>query len=311
MGLVAILVLGQSAEAFAWESDMHYGLTRWLALQAGYNPEAAEILGDRDETIDGHIRDAVHLMVWYTCKFRDRVASEEIRDFHFPTLEAVGQPPEKRAVVPDSEAALRPANVISKLPTSNRDENLRKLGDALHVAQDSWSHYGVPDVPQLLGVLRCDPDLGWGHPKLRGGWAEHTADLTYRYPIDAYRAADRTYRILTDFLSANPTFREATSKQWEAIEKDVNVFIQARTKTEKKKWFLQQGIKGVSFLNNINVEDGPDKSFRTPVMRKVRDRAIQRMARIDIPDEPAISSTASTNSGPRRKLQPFNHGSPS
>ena len=86
-------------------------------------------------------------------------------------------------------------------------------------------------------------------------------------------------------MSANPTFRAEKSKQWEAIEKDVNFFSQARTKTEKKKWFLQQGIKGVSFLNNINVEDGPDKSFRTPVTRKVRDRAIQRMARIDIPGD--------------------------
>jgi hypothetical protein len=271
----------------AWESDMHYGLTKWLALQAGYREDAAEMIADRAESIDGHIVDAVHLMVWYACLESDKKtakqASEMIRDHHFPTFEVVGQPPEKREVVPGSDAALAQARRLTGRPSTTLPYDTEKFGDSLHVVKDSWSHQGIPDVPQLLGLVKCDSDYAWGHPQQRGGWSRHNADITFVYPDHALKAAEITYGLLEKFLKLNPSLG-TTGKPWPAIEPRVKQFIEAKTKTDKKKWFMAEGFKDFSFLYRISIPDGGE-SFLTmrTATRKIRDRALSTMAKIDVP----------------------------
>jgi hypothetical protein len=280
----ALLVPGA---ACAWESDMHYGLTKWLALQAGYHEAAAETIADRAESIDGHIVDAVHLMVWYAClesnKTTAKQASEMIRDHHFPTFAVVGQPPAKREVVPDSKAALEQARRLTERPSTKLPYDTEKFGDSLHVVMDAWSHQGIPDVPQLLGLVKCDSNYAWGHPQNRGGWSRHNADITFVYPDHALKAAAITYSLLEKFLKLNPSLGTG-GKPWKTIEPRVKKFIEAKTKTEKKKWFAEEKFKDFSFLYRISIPDG-DESFRTArtVTRKVRDRALSTLAKIDVP----------------------------
>jgi hypothetical protein len=51
--LVSIsLVLVLCSTLGAWEADVHYGLTRWLAVNAGFTPAAAELIASADLSAD-------------------------------------------------------------------------------------------------------------------------------------------------------------------------------------------------------------------------------------------------------------------
>jgi len=274
--------------AHSWESDMHYGLTKWLAWQAGYKEDAAEVMAGRSESVDGHIVDAVTLMVLYACLANNKKdaeqASEMVRDNHFPTFAIVGQPPAKREVFPDKAASLKHATDLAARPSSALPNDMRKFGDALHVVMDAWSHQGIPDVPQVLGLAKCDPDYAWGHPKTRGGWSEHTADITSAYPLDAYKAAQTSYRLLEQFLKQNPSLNAGGGRDWSKIEQSVRAFIAAKTKTEKRRWFEKEKFKDFSFLYRTNIPDGTE-SFLTvrTVGRKIEDRVLSTLAKVDVP----------------------------
>ena len=101
----AVLLLTVTA-ASAWENDFHYGLTKWLALQAGFGREDAEKIAIANVEADVGSEDAIHNVFFYACLFRDEKASERVRDLHFPTFETVPNPPRRRAVEAGSRAAL-------------------------------------------------------------------------------------------------------------------------------------------------------------------------------------------------------------
>lgn len=272
--------------AYGWESDVHFGLTRWLATQAGFKPQAAQGLAEYDQKIDAGILDAVHLMVHYACIGKDDVASGLVRDHHFPTLEKVNQPPAKRSVSPNGEAALRPAMDRLKNPTSSVDYEMEHFGFALHAVQDSWSHQGIPDVPQVLGFLRCDEGYAWGHPMQRGGWSKHDADETWHWKTDTRKAAEITFDLLNRFLALHPELRGTPGVGFKALENDIEEFQKAKTKTAKKQWFATRGFKDFSFLSGIGIPDG-EESFRSisTYWREGRDRVVQKLAKIDIPQD--------------------------
>jgi hypothetical protein len=127
---------------------------------------------------------------------------------------------------------------------------LLRLGEALHVLQDSWSHQGVPEAPSI-GMLQCDSTRSWGHPKARGGAHSHRADLTMHWPADTVAMAKATYEVLTQFpgTKRNP-------RSWEEIRPLLDRFIRASTKSRKQSWFASQGISDVSFLEGISLPDG-------------------------------------------------------
>jgi hypothetical protein len=132
---------------------------------------------------------------------------------------------------------------------------LFRLGEALHILQDSWSHQGVPDTPRPAeAVFTCDSTRAWGHPATRGGWNSHKADLTMHWPADTRAMAKATYDVLTQY----PMLSEAkrTARSWDQIRPLLDGFITASTKTEKKRWFVAQGIGDVSFLEGISLPDG-------------------------------------------------------
>src|SRR6476469_10966371 len=105
--LLLIAMLMSAHAAFAWESDVHYGLTKWLAIQAGFPEQDAELVAKGTWDRDHGINDAVHLVIHYACFGRDEQASELVRDSHFPSFTNLPADAKARAVEAGSKAATR------------------------------------------------------------------------------------------------------------------------------------------------------------------------------------------------------------
>ena len=258
----ALLIwLGGAVPVAAWEDDLHFGLTRWLALQAGYPEKFAQLLAVRDVGADEGMLDARVLVFWYACLSRDPGASEIVRTVHFPSDADVG-PPRTRAVSPGGTAALREANrEIDEVLSSDeqgRQASLRRFGRALHALQDSWSHQGEPAIP-----TGCAPDLAWGHPSPRGDWYRHRADLTYWWPADTMAAALATWDVLLRYAKRKPWAVVSEPKDWQSLEAAVESFGAANTKTAKLTWFRDHGFEDsiILYLTRTSLPNGGDGGF--------------------------------------------------
>lgn len=248
-----------SGNALAWESDVHYGLTKWLALQMGFRPEYAESVATANEKLDRSGLSAIHLVLFYACLSRDERMSLEVRNRHFPSFGYVPSEPVERTVVADSKEAFflveRELSVtVNSGSEKEKVESLRRFGEALHAFQDSWSHQGLPDTPAGLAGLFCDRKLAWGHPRDRGGIWETWADQTYRWPGDAIATAMRTYKVLETYLEKNPWVKAAGVRSWKDVEHKVITFSKAELKDEKVSWFRSQGFTDLDFLGHTSLE---------------------------------------------------------
>jgi hypothetical protein len=266
LAVVITLVLALGAEA--WESDVHYGLTYWLALQAGFTDDAARTVAEADLSLDRGIRAAPLAVGVYACR-GDYGASRDVRNNHFPTNVDVPNSPERREVVPNSAPARKRAGDEAKRKIDSRYSNdqvesLRNFGEGLHPFQDSWSHQGQPDVPPL-----CSQDYTWAHPYNRGGWSSHIADLSHWWVEDILPMAKGTYDLMIEYLRTN-TWASTGKTLAEAahVEEQTLRLAVAETKTEKAQWFQMHGIKNIDFLNGISRPDGTS-SFSNLVLQKV------------------------------------------
>jgi hypothetical protein len=132
-------------------------------------------------------------------------------------------------------------------------EYLGLFGAALHPLQDSWAHSGVPAVP-AFGSIGCDAKLG-AVPPIRGNSGPHSADLTFISPVATVAMAKATYETLQAFPPVKGARRAA--QDWSSLEALVRAFAEARTKTTKRDWFVDQGIQDTGFLEGISLPDGP------------------------------------------------------
>lgn len=139
---------------------------------------------------------------------------------------------------------------------------LSLFGAALHTYQDSWSHAGVPSVIDAGVSLKCDSNLAVSHPASRGGWDSHNADLTFAYAGEAVQMAKASYEVLMEVPSING--RQRSAGPWSDLEAEVRSFVSARTKTQKKAWFVAQGMPDVDLLGGITLPDGADTAFVRP-----------------------------------------------
>ncbi|MGQ0812262.1 MAG: hypothetical protein ACT4OO_13710 [Nitrospiraceae bacterium] len=246
-----------SDPVFAWESDVHYGLTKWLALQAGFAEQEAEAVAKGTWDKDHGINDPVHLVWHYACLGSSDVhASKLVRDSHFPSFAKLPGKPKTRVVEAGGKAAVREArHEVEDIHGGQHEFDLEKFGAALHPLQDSWSHRGVPDTPV---PLFCNSMLTWGHPEARGGYKSHNADLTYQWPDDTQQAAQATYQFMQTYLTNRG--RSNAAKPWQALEKEVKEFGKLTTKLGKERWFARHGFKNMDFLQEINLEDGEQPS---------------------------------------------------
>ena len=246
--------------AFAYEDDVHYGLTKWLALVAGMSAADAEVVARGTKEVDGGALDAVTLTFFYACVGNDNVGSELVQTHHFPSQGPIPGKASERAVTADSGPARTMAEDRIKNPQVNTRGaawNLRHFGFGLHAYQDSFSHQGEPEIPGFTFV-RCNRELGWGHPQKRGGWNHHDADLTSWDQRTAAAMAAGTYQLICDYRKQVEGAR--CNKEWKDIAADVDRFIAADTKAKKWQWFSTgnpfSAQFSCEFLREINLDNG-------------------------------------------------------
>lgn len=231
-GALALSVGSQQADA--WDADVHYGLTKWLAVNAGFtDKEADEVAwGNWDVDLDKN-KAAINLMVSQVMlgtKAEAASASERILEHHFPAVGKVGTEPPKRPVSPANSFA------VKRIELARKSGDLSRFGQALHALQDSWSHQGEPDVP-IRPVFEIRRPYAWSHPRSRGGWYRHRADITFMNDGDAMEMAERTHTELRRLCQDADSCRSRSYADWSEISQAVNGFVTAKTIKEKKKWF--------------------------------------------------------------------------
>lgn len=253
LAVLAVLLLAPPV-LHAYESDVHYGLTRWLALKAGFQQPEANAMALGNQRVDAGLMDTLALSLEYACTGKYPEVAAQVQARHFPAARAVPARPEDRQVVPGSEAARRSLRELAGVWQGKEGLLLGKFGEALHPLQDSWSHRGVPDAPAAIGGLACDPGLLSMQRGGRGG--SHEADLTHRSPGEALAMARASYEAM---LAYPPIAgRKRAAADWESLRAPLEAFVKASTKTAKRQWFLGQGFDDTSFLEGVSLPDGAD-----------------------------------------------------
>jgi hypothetical protein len=242
---VAIMfqVLSAVDRANAWEDDVHYGLTKWLAIKAGFSETEADEIAKADQKVDrSWFTGPMHTTIASACIGSDDLGSRSVHDNHFASQADVPKDPPDRVVIPN-RVWLRGAPLT--IPTPSARTSRLSLGADLHVLQDTWSHQGQPDVP-----FACKPMLAWGHAAARGGWSCHLADLTYRWVNeDVLPMAEQTYNILKEVSGSK------SAVNWTDIQDDVAGFARLQTKWDKDKWFAAHGFADRSFIEYTSLPD--------------------------------------------------------
>lgn len=315
--LLAGLLLGSSA-ARAFESDVHFGLTQWLAMQAGFDEPSAQTIAIGNQRVDSGDMQFLDLVLYYACLNHEDFGSVRAGSHHYASAGHDPGPAQGRAVVAGGDSARQPASEVVKVPADQAQYRLFKLGEALHLLQDSWAHQGVPDVPQPApGVFACDETRAWGHPAARGGWNSHRADLTMDWPADTRSMARASYEVLTQYPALAGVKR--APRPWDQVAPQLDGFIRASTKTDKKRWFAAHGIADASFLEGISLPDGAQpfdltwKGRKLPLLQSPvsRQHAIDPdlldfynrffTAWVTTRDFPALASAFGTDRGPDRE----------
>lgn len=255
----SVLAVGLGVLAFvptagAWESDVHFGLTKWLAVQAGFTEEQAAWIADGNVGMDrSPVTSAVGITIYSACVANDEGGARRVHDYHFPSAQNVRKAPDVRNV--DAGKVYKGGNPeeAPRITDYKSDDQLKHLGEYLHVFQDSWSHKGQPDV-----APGCLSDLAWGHPLKRGGWSCHLADHTYAWvKDDVLPMAFATYQILVDRKPGSAT-------DWRLLEPLVLEFATAQSKWAKDDWFTKRkddqrvkrvDFKDTEFLQEISLPD--------------------------------------------------------
>lgn len=233
----------------AYEADVHFGLTKWLAQKAGFEPFEADLIALGDQRVDSGTMDSINLALDYACGREEPAIAEKVQRVHFPSDDG--------RVAPGSVAARRPPDDLLGLARESSAQQLLLLfGASLHPLQDSWSHAGVPATPGANASLKCNATLMLGHPLPRGGPASHTADATNTNPVDIQPMAMATYEYLRRYPPLSGRQRHAA--RWEEIAPELDQFARASTKTEKRRWLLSHSIEDTNFLEGVSLPNGAD-----------------------------------------------------
>ncbi len=261
--------------AAAWESDIHYGLTYWLAREAGAKEEVARGLAQANQLADTGVFDAVHLVSRYACLgAADEAASISVSENHFATFGKIPGSPKERAVEAGKEAAWQKVKERLQASSGNLEYEIRMFGLALHRLQDSWAHQGVPDIPAVVGIDVCNDQVAWAHSSKRTkdgkgpGWSSHEADWTHLWYNDTLATAEATYIALMDFVKLHPGIKAKEPTLIAEVMKEIPDFQKAKTKTEKRAWFIKHNIPEPGFLRLVSLDDGT-QSFDQPIALKV------------------------------------------
>lgn len=248
-----------SLPAHPYESDLHYGLTYWLAAQAGFNALQSHEIARGDELTDTGMLDAKHAMIVELCIKRNEAASTLTRALHFRSQRPPPASAGERPVDPKPPYAEGQVRSVAAEPDHGMLSRLGRFGQALHGWQDAFSHQGVPNTPML-----CPPEWMWAHPVQKGSALSHVADQTYRDTPKCQGVARRTYDWLVSYRQGLPL---PAAKRWSAISSAVETFCKASTKTDKAAWFEKHGVvQADAIAGNTSLRDGSRNFWLAPRM---------------------------------------------
>ncbi|MDN7449187.1 hypothetical protein QZM03_17720 [Burkholderia multivorans] len=255
--LVCAIALAMPLRCAGFEADVHFGLTLWLARQAGFAPPDAEAIALADQRIDAGSIEYMTSPLQYACLSRFLPDAVDAQARHYPGTRTVPADAQARAVAPGGPAALAPIDAaLVKAGGGKAAFMLGEFGRALHGWQDSWAHRGVPSVPDWSrdGIM-CDAGLAMAAPLDQPTPSSHAAELTWRRAADVESMAQATYLQMTRYPNINGAARRAVP--WDQVRQRLPGFIAARTKRAKSDWFVANGIADTSFLDGISLPDGP------------------------------------------------------
>ncbi|MGH8382385.1 hypothetical protein [Pseudomonas sp.] len=255
-----LLLLIPSLPALAYESDVHFGLTYWLATQAGFNHQQSHDIARGNELTDTGLLDAKHAIIWQLCIKRQEDASKLTRYLHFRAQQPPPALPPARPV--DSAEVFAQGQINSVLAEADHgpQAHLLKLGQALHGWQDAYAHHGVSDHH-----APCPEQWVWTHALDRGGALSHQADRTYVYPFDCREAARSSYGYLRRYRQSMnlPT----AAKDWSTLEPQVFAFCQLRTRTAKYQWLESHNVpQARAIVGNTSLSDGEQRFSGAPAI---------------------------------------------
>lgn len=241
--LVMAFALTLPSPSSAWEHDVHFGLTRWLAIAAGFTPlEADDIAAAAQLPDDSVVLGPIQATVM-SCALKDEAVSHTVHDTHFPSPKSVRRPPSERGVKPGEAWNRYQRNSAPTVVKTRADR--ADLGGFLHGFQDSWSHGGEPDVPP---ARICDSDYAWGHPLNRGGWTCHLADVTYYWEDHTAAMAMATFEILAAAAGKGRTWSKP-------LDDAVRDFARRQDKRAKREWFMKEKFSSADFVNDTSLPE--------------------------------------------------------
>lgn len=252
---LTVLISGVHSEAIAYEGDVHYGLTQWLALKTGFDADQAKAIALGNYRVDSGAMQSLEVIFDYACSIKNKAVAQKMADIHFPSAAQIPSPSSSRTVEAGGPAARGRIEGVLRGANGQEGQRLGMFGAALHTLQDSWSHAGPPSAPTLFGAgVTCESEFASGHPENRGGPHSHDADLTYAYPGDVIPMAKATY----DAMAAYPLIdgRQRTVHPWNELVAEVARFARGRTKSEKRDWFVAEGISATDFLEGASLPNG-------------------------------------------------------
>ncbi|MFM0304510.1 hypothetical protein PQQ99_30770 [Paraburkholderia sediminicola] len=258
LGMGVLLVsLAHPVAGMCYESDVHFGLTLWLAKEAGYEPGEAEAIALADQRMDAGSIEYMTSPLQFACLSRFPPDAVDSQVAHYPSAGSVPVDARSRPVVPEGEAAVSAIEAaLHQAGGSHAAFMLGAFGRSLHSLQDSWAHRGIPSVPDWSRYgIACDSRLAMAAPVDRATPSSHDAELTALWPADALDMAKSTYAQLQRYPGINGRARNAVP--WEAVQQALPGFVGARTKSEKSRWFAENGIDDTSFLDGTSLPNGP------------------------------------------------------
>ncbi|WP_230957957.1 DUF6765 family protein [Burkholderia diffusa] len=239
-----------------FESDVHFGLTYWLAKQAGFAAGEASAIALADQRIDAGSIEYMTTPLQFACLSRFVPDAVDAQVAHYPAGAHLPAAAQTRTVVPDGPAAQSSIDAtLRRADGRHAAFMLGEFGRSLHALQDAWAHAGTPSVPDWRRYgIECDANLAMAPPVSRGGPSTHFADMTWRWPADVEAMAKSTYAQLSRYPTIDGMSRHALP--WEQIRPMLAGFIDARTKRAKSDWFVAHGIADTAFLDGTSLPDG-------------------------------------------------------
>lgn len=256
-GLALLAALAMPLTCSGFEADVHFGLTFWLARQAGFAPGEADAIALADQRLDAGSIEYMTSPLQFACLSRFAPDAQDAQAAHYPGETRVPAAATARRVVPDGPASRSLVETaLRRAEGRNAGIMLGEFGRALHALQDAWAHQGTPSAPDWRRYgIECDAGLATAAPVERGGPAGHAAEMTWRWPVDTEAMAKSTYLQMIRYPKINGASRNALP--WEQVRPMLAGFIDARTKHAKAGWFVANGVKDTSFLDGTSLPDGP------------------------------------------------------